>query len=113
MAEAEAAELFYRGTIMRYAVAHGGGLIRSATGRELEFDLRFVRLHEDYRGRDPKITLAEGLEVGFDVVSDLIQLGCMPKGHQDTIDALTAIADADWPELRREATRALSHIHCG
>ena len=67
MAEAEAGELFYRGTIMRYSLAHGGGLIRSATGRELEFDLRFVRLHEDYRGREPKITLAEGLEVGFDV----------------------------------------------
>jgi hypothetical protein len=67
MPEPDAAELFYRGTILRYSVAHGGGLIRSVAGRELKFDLRFVRLHPVYRGRSPEITLVEGLEVGFDV----------------------------------------------
>lgn len=59
--------LAYRGTIQRYSPAQGGGTIRSSTGREIVFDLRFVRLHEAFRGDTPRIELCEGLEVGFDV----------------------------------------------
>ena len=67
MSAPDGTELFYRGTILRYSPATGQGLLRSATGRHIAFDLQFVPLGPSLRGREPAVLLEEGLEVGFDV----------------------------------------------
>ncbi len=67
MSDIAPAELFYRGTVVRLSHATRRGLLRSATGREVEFDLQFVTLAKAFRGKPPEIALKEGLEVGFDV----------------------------------------------
>lgn len=61
------AELFYRGTLTRYSLARNEGVVRSSSGREVQFDLRFVRLCGGLQGRVPEVKLSEGLAVGFDV----------------------------------------------
>jgi hypothetical protein len=61
------AELFYRGTIVRYSKATRRGLLRSMTGREIQFDLQFVTLGATFRGNHPEIEVREGIDVGFDV----------------------------------------------
>ncbi len=67
MSASDGPELFYRGTILRYSPATGQGLLRSATGRQISFDLQFVTLGPSLRGKQPAVRLEEGLEVGFDV----------------------------------------------
>ena len=67
MSASDGPELFYRGTILRYSPATGQGLLRSATGRQISFDLQFVTLGASLRGKQPAVPLEEGLEVGFDV----------------------------------------------
>ena len=67
MPDQETSDLFYRGTIVRYAPATGQGVVRSAAGRDIVFDLQFVKLAPTFRGRNPETSIIEGLEVGFDV----------------------------------------------
>ena len=67
MSNPDSAELSYRATIMRYSPTTGQGILRSATGRQISFDLQFTRLADSFRGKTPEIPLQEGLVVGFDV----------------------------------------------
>src|SRR5262249_20664733 len=65
---AEPSELFYRGTIIRFSRATEMGLLRTASGREVPFDLRHVIVLGPLAGGAGRQEGVEaGLEVGFDL----------------------------------------------
>jgi hypothetical protein len=60
----ESPERFYRGTIVKLHRGSERGVIRSASGREVQFKFLHVTMLGPYR----RFTdLREGLEVGYDV----------------------------------------------
>jgi hypothetical protein len=62
----ESGELFYRGTLLRFARGTGRGVVRSASsGREVPFEL----LHVVFLGSPigEQLELHEGMDVGYDV----------------------------------------------
>ncbi len=60
---------FYQGMILKLDRARGEGIIRSHSGREIEFEFPFVQvIGAELRGRMPGIELLrEGDVIGFDV----------------------------------------------
>ena len=96
-------ELAYRGTIVRYSVATGRGLVRSASGREIPFDKRFVKVSRPFQGNSPELSIEEGLAVGFDV-------GWTSRGLQisrifDSPEALEGKAGEEGEVATDEGTR--------
>ena len=62
----ESGELFYRGTLLRFARGTGRGVVRSAsTGREVPFELLHVVVLGSPIGE--QLELHEGMDVGYDV----------------------------------------------
>lgn len=66
-ANAESTALHYVGRIVRFSPPRGVGAIRSDTGREVAFDVRFLEVSGAGHGKRAADALEEGLRVGFDV----------------------------------------------
>lgn len=62
-----AAPLHYLGRVVRFSPPRGVGSIRSDTGREVAFDVRFLEVAGVGRGDRARQALEEGMRVGFDV----------------------------------------------
>lgn len=65
--ESESRELFYRGSIARFSRSSETGSLRSASGREIAFDLQNVTLLGELRRAPGGHAIEVGLEVGYDV----------------------------------------------
>ncbi len=63
----ESGPLAYAGYVARYSRGRGVGTLRSASGREIPFDIRFCELAGVGRGERIREALDEGLPVAFDV----------------------------------------------
>ncbi len=59
--------LHYVGRVVRFSPPRGVGAIRSDTGREVGFDVRFLEVAGVGRGKRAGEMIEEGLRVGFDV----------------------------------------------
>ncbi|MBM4267171.1 MAG: hypothetical protein FJ144_11285 [Deltaproteobacteria bacterium] len=57
----------YLGSISRFSPGRGVGAVRSDSGREILFDLRFVRVAGIGAGERAARLLHEGVRIGFDV----------------------------------------------
>jgi hypothetical protein len=66
-ASAASRPLHYLGWVARFSPGRGVGAIRSESGREVVFDLRFVRLAGGGPGERARDRLHEGDRIGFDV----------------------------------------------
>jgi hypothetical protein len=63
----DAADLAYRGNVIRYAAGSASGVVRAASGREIPFDLEHVWVLGDLLTGPRRYAIAVGQEVGFDV----------------------------------------------
>ena len=59
--------LHYLGHVARFSPPRGVGSVRSDSGREISFDVRFLEVFGVGRGRHARDALHEGMRIGFDV----------------------------------------------
>lgn len=59
--------LAYRGTVVRFAPGSGTGVLRTAAGREVPFDLEHCEVAPALRTGPREVGLSAGMEVGFDL----------------------------------------------
>ncbi len=63
----EAGPIAYVGTILRWAPGSGTGVVRSASGRDIPFDLEHVIVLGELMAGPRSYALSNGLKVGFDL----------------------------------------------
>jgi hypothetical protein len=65
--DAPPSELYYQGMLLRFSRGGGVGVVRTSTGRELAFDLRYVVVLGGPAENPTAVELREGMRVGYDV----------------------------------------------